>query len=406
MKIGAFSKSIGLSVMTIRYYMSEGLLLPEKNGSQWEFTAREARDMAMIQDMRACGFSVQNIKRLLTLYRGSSPDLIAERKIIGEEYQKLLEERKATEQAITLLKGAIEEICPPPEESAPCCIPFSLFKLIACPYCRGVLHWNSVVIHNNAIRQGHGSCGCGFAADIDEGILIANNRENIIIPIVDSDRQTIKKRRPQDVSCIEKYYVWLLEHLREQNLDGKVIFEDVINTICFCSRAVEELPGRPSFILCDTDTSVVKYYAKNMRLLRPDCRLLMIVDDGVHHPLVPGCIDVVLDYCCSEIHQSYGYLSLCSTLAPYVKDGAYMLGRFTYMTKRRKPLEETKPGYTRADEKRYSLEVLQQDMREHNVDILSEIKGEERLDESIYDGCAPGDEIRPYVFTARWNRTR
>jgi hypothetical protein len=83
-----------------------------------------------------------------------------------------------------------------------------------------------------------------------------------------------------------------------------------------------------------------------------------------------------------------------------------MLGRFTYMTKRRKPLEETKPGYTRADEKRYSLEVLQQDMREHNVDILSEIKGEERLDESIYDGCAPGDEIRPYVFTARWNRTR
>ena len=144
MKIGAFAKSIGLSVMTIRYYMSEGLLLPEKNGSQWEFTAREARDMAMIQDMRACGFSVQNIKRLLTLYRGSSPDLIAERKIIGEEYQKLLEERKATEQAITLLKGAIEEICPPPEESAPCCIPFSLFKLIACPYCRGVLHWNSV----------------------------------------------------------------------------------------------------------------------------------------------------------------------------------------------------------------------------------------------------------------------
>jgi len=402
MKIGAFANAVDMSIMTIRFYMEEKLLHPQKHGSLWDFSEQDLSDMAYIQKMRSCGFSIKTMRQLMELRRNGISDPFRKKRILEEEYTRLLAEQRSLAAALELLKTAVTSIDAPPENVRCGSIPFSLLKLIACPYCGCGLDWENAVIRENALCSGHGFCKCGFTADIEDGILIAHNREDTLIRIVDSDRQTLKKRRPQDVSCIEKYYVWLLEQLKEQDLNDRVIFEDVINAICFCSRAVTELPGNPAFILCDTDIRVVRYYARNMRLLKPDCKLLMIVDDGVHHPLKKNCIDIVLDYCSSEIHQAYGYPSIATVIAPYVRENAFLLGRFSRMTRRKLPLALTKPDHGYGDEIRYNLDVFLKDLKEHNILLLSEIRGEEQLDESIYEGCAPGDEIHPYVFTGCW----
>ena len=44
MKIGDFSRSVGVSVDTIRYYISLGLLIPNSQGAQLSFVSREQND--------------------------------------------------------------------------------------------------------------------------------------------------------------------------------------------------------------------------------------------------------------------------------------------------------------------------------------------------------------------------
>ena len=40
-------------------------------------------------------------------------------------------------------------------------------------------------------------------------------------------------------------------------------------------------------------------------------------------------------------------------------------------------------------------------MQENCIHIIDDLEGDENLEVSIYNGCRPGDIIRPYVFFGR-----
>jgi len=278
-------------------------------------------------------------------------------------------------------------------------IPMELFSLIYCPYCNVPLSWHMVCVVNNAIRSGHGYCSCGYLADIEDGILIDRSRSDIIIRIIDANRESVKKRPAKDVSYVEEFYRWLMAHLSRENLKGKILFEDVINTISFLSRSTDELDPDARYILCDTDLGVVKYHMQSIRSITPQAKLLMIVDDGVHHPIKRGCIDVALDYCSSEIMQQYGYPSVFPVIRPYVRDGTLVLGRFSYMLKRsRRPLDH---GVSNAVQ--YQLAPFKQNMRGHGIVLAHEKIGTQTVDESIYNECVQGDLMSLYAFAGKWS---
>jgi len=406
MKIGEFSKNSNIPIMTIRFYMEIGLLRPKKGKGLWNFSDESIEDIHRILCYKECGLSIDTIKNLFSLHR--NPDLSdAERQlgcqeILLREKQRLIAEQQELEDIILHISESISAIDGNSMRITSNSIPFKLFSLIYCPYCNKPLDWEQVKIAGNAVISGSGHCECRYTADIEDGILISHNESDICIKIIDSNRQTIRKRTAKDVSCIEKYYLWLLDKLKHYEIQNCIVFEDVINTICFSSRAISELEADPYFILCDTEINVVKYYANSIRAMKPDCRLLMIVDDGIHHPLKKGCINVILDYCSSEIMQYYGFSSVFPVIRPYAHENALVLGRFSYIHKRLYPLSKTKPNYTYADKIRYDLSAFRQDMQDNGIKIQMEIIGTETLDESVYDGCLPGDTIRPYVFTGVW----
>ena len=63
MKIGQLAKLCGVSVATIRYYVSMGMLIPNDSSAQYDFSEREVEDLNLILKMRKHQFKLKEIHR-------------------------------------------------------------------------------------------------------------------------------------------------------------------------------------------------------------------------------------------------------------------------------------------------------------------------------------------------------
>ena len=392
----------GLSVLTIRYYMDLGLLSPKRTERNWDFSQEDLSRAAAIARYKDCGFSLQTIADLLAFKQNTA--LSQEESscraalLLENERNRIRNSQKELVDSLDKLNAMIRDIEGQVVTDVFNGIPLYLFSQVCCPFCGKPLSWTQIHMENNQVCSGAGNCPCGFRAAVREGILIVENIQAPLILPVDRHLATLQQRSPQDVSYIEGFNQWIKLQLDQLELDGKIIFEDVLNTACFLNRAIAELPSNAYYILCDTDLQIVRYYMASIRAAYPDGNFLFLVDDGIHHPLKAGCLDIIIDYAASEVYQKYGYCSSSTPLHRYAHNGTIIAGRFSRRCKKqpgkRDPKEDT-PS-------RYNLQVLLQDMQNNGITLLEEKIGSRSVDPSVYTGALPGDIIKPYAFIGRW----
>jgi MerR family gold-responsive transcriptional activator of gol and ges genes len=101
MNIGQASAATGVSAKMIRYYESVGLIRPaaRTDSNYRDFSARDVNDLRFIRRARGLGFSIEEIARLLSLWRdGERPS--REVKAMAETHVAALDARIAEMQAM------------------------------------------------------------------------------------------------------------------------------------------------------------------------------------------------------------------------------------------------------------------------------------------------------------------
>lgn len=103
--IGQLAKLAGVSACTLRHYEDEGLLHPSRTDSNYRvYRERDARRLAHIVAMRACGLPLPTIRRLL---EDPGADVIAS---LSSHLRYLLQQEKSLEEAIARTERAIAAI--------------------------------------------------------------------------------------------------------------------------------------------------------------------------------------------------------------------------------------------------------------------------------------------------------
>lgn len=71
MYISEFVKSQSTTLDTVKFYIKNGLLTPEKDGSWYVFGEQDAGDFKNIVELKELGFSIKAIKRIKELHSTS-----------------------------------------------------------------------------------------------------------------------------------------------------------------------------------------------------------------------------------------------------------------------------------------------------------------------------------------------
>lgn len=82
MKIGEFSRKFNITQSTVRYYVKQGLLIPESKNRQYIFTEKCIEDMKRIIRLKGMGLSVNLIHKFLSVYRISNLSVKEDREYI------------------------------------------------------------------------------------------------------------------------------------------------------------------------------------------------------------------------------------------------------------------------------------------------------------------------------------
>jgi MerR family copper efflux transcriptional regulator len=112
MNIGQASRASGVSAKMIRYYESVGLIRPadRTQANYRDFGERDLHDLRFIRRARALGFSVQEIGKLLALWRDQVRPS-REVKEIARQHVAELDARVAEMQAMADMLRNLAEAC-------------------------------------------------------------------------------------------------------------------------------------------------------------------------------------------------------------------------------------------------------------------------------------------------------
>ncbi|GAU75821.1 MerR family transcriptional regulator [Fusibacter sp. 3D3] len=307
MKIGKFASKNNVTIDTIRHYMTLDLIVPEMNGSQYDFDERCQTDLSEILHFKSIGFSLQEIQTLLIFKRigrltGYEKSLYYQSffkqkmNAINENMAQLEIMKDKLTHAMKRVEATLEK----PEHHSVFGIPFSFLSQIACYKCKSTMIMSEGTVIDQRLVKGLLTCTCGTQYTIEEGILIVNS-EDLISTHTDETRASfyveyyIIHTDYEYLNNLYKSFEWAYKNIPFKVYENKTLLELGIGHGFFLRYFYDTIHSSNRYIAVDHDISRLKWLRNSLISNPTTFDLLLIACDFKKIPLHNNAVDVLLD---------------------------------------------------------------------------------------------------------------
>lgn len=335
MKIGKFSEVNNLSVDTVRHYMSLDLIVPIKEGAQYEFDERCQKDLEDILVFKGMGFELKEIKSIFYYKRLANLTPYEEdtyykeffenkHEIVSKEIIRLSHIKDRLEEKIIEVSSKITNV------KRKIGVDIKALEYLCCNKCKENLSLADGSIVDNQILNGRLTCRCGEEYLIDDGILIVNNNYKIKNKEINHQFITdyINNTSSKYLDNIYKGHEWVNQKIDFSGFNNKILLE-LGSGMGFSLRYMyEDIPNTSMYIAVDHDLNAHKFLKATIERTELKKNILFICTDFLDIPLKDSTIDVLLDFSGSSNYSFENTSFLLEAIDKYVKKEAELLGSY------------------------------------------------------------------------------
>ncbi len=300
MRIGRFAKKNDLSTDAIRHYMDLGLLLPQKQGGQYDFDGRCQEDLERLFTYREMGFNLKEIRTIFWFFRlgtlRTEEELDHLVGLMREKRAHLIEEIRERQGFIENLDARVKELEKTEERSYHRLdLPLSCLEDLGCHRCGGALQLSADEVVDNQVRSGELRCSCGQLYRIASGILFAEGvyrpKENFTYSML----SFINGTPPVYLNAFTEGLAWFLKTMDFSRLSGHRVLELGSGAGFFLRHVLSSLPEEVTYYAVDFHEGMVRQLKAILESLEIRRNIVFICSDFRAIPLKKGIVDTVID---------------------------------------------------------------------------------------------------------------
>ncbi|MCQ4637310.1 MerR family transcriptional regulator [Anaerovorax odorimutans] len=441
MKIGEFSKKFNVSVATVRHYINLGLLVPEKNGFQYDFTDNDCREMEIIISMKATGFKLNELNKYLSILRFyNKDDYLLYGKLLDfftAKRDRLYEERHQINQYIRLINKQIKKIelsstratvgtAPANADKSQSPLPgfpLNTVGLLRCPHCQSQPHLSHVDISGDSIVNGELTCSCGYHAVVKNGVMYTGDitdleNDPIFLTRYFGDENLITNEdgmllmgmndySNEYLTNLYKDSLWIHKKLSVFDLRGKtILFPDIACQYLYSYYDSRQVEGS-TFLVTALSERTIHTMRQHIVNANPQLKVAYIINQSGQLPLKRNCIDAVIDYLGSSNLGFFQTTHYFDAIAPYLTENALIAGAVEYYAKDSKSVKKIHELYAHAAPNAFTLDFAMAALDRSGFHIEKSEKINEGYDPGqFFEYHVPGDIRSNMVYLARRRRPK
>ena len=370
MRIGTLAKKYKISVDSLYYYINIGLIVPPRKGKQYFVDETCERDLQLILTYKKWGFSLKEIHSVLTRYRIScmqQPEDIVDiicamqRKYdqLQNEIDELMTRQRENGDAKEKLRNT--DSLEPRQDIG---VPLSMLDLLVCPRCGQSFQLCNARMTHRCITHADVSCQCGYKAEITDGIFITGNNNTSQYDRPDLQREFYRDMPDELISIYQRSYNWMRERLGQIDIDRKILMETHLNAYFSLQFQLEHLEKHQcKVILIDKFPEILALYKDFLERRNTSLEVLFIADGSMRLPLVPGRVDVLIDFFSSNEHQFYNQSSLLDEVKDFLAPASHIVGTYFYLPDGQRSVHNLLRNYPEACRSNFSLPAFKMAIR-------------------------------------------
>lgn len=335
MKIGEFARKNNTTIDTVRYYMELKLILPNKNGGQYDFDETCKNDLEEIVKLKESGFSLSEIRYIFKFKRIGKGIEYEKDKLYKEFFiKKLMEVDNNIKCKLKMrrkLKRHIKEIDNSKvERKSIVGIDINTLNLLGCPKCGRNLSLSYGSIEENKVTNGKLKCICGKDYNIRDGIIFGENYINT------SEAQDSWHNISEYINNIDYGYIenlsesigWFKKQAYFKKIQNKIILDLGSGMGLTLRSFYDRIEENSVYIAVDYDLRRQEFLRNIIAGYTPNKNIILMCCDFNEIPLIQNTVDLIIDGSGSSAYAFDNKEFLLSKIERYLKKSSVLAGLY------------------------------------------------------------------------------